>query len=133
MIYIDYRDKRPIYEQIVEQIERLASTGGLAPEEQLPSVRKLAMTLSINPNTIAKAYAILEQRGIVYTRPGMGAFVTGDLEQLRRQRAAQVEEKAAALLREAGAAGVDLLALVQKLQEQEERTHDQGGKRDQTV
>ncbi len=127
MIYIDYRDKRPIYEQIMEQIERLVSTGGLKPDEQLPSVRKLAMTLSINPNTIAKAYTMLEQKGILYSRPGLGNFVSADLEGLRRQRCRQVEEKAAELLREAEEAGVDLMALLTKLKE-EEATHDQGGR-----
>lgn len=123
MIYIDYRDKRPIYEQIVEQIERLASSGGLHPGEKLPSVRKLAMTLSINPNTIAKAYTLLEERGILYSRPGMGNFITEDLEQVRQERRHQLYQRAKALWKETEEAGIDLLELIRSFQgEEEERS-----------
>ena len=62
MIILDYQDRRPIYEQVVEKIQLLIVRGVLAPDSQLPSVRKLAMELSINPNTIQRAYAELIQR-----------------------------------------------------------------------
>ena len=57
MILLDYRDKRPIYEQVVEKLERLIVSGGLEPLTRMPSVRSLAMELSLNPNTIQRAYA----------------------------------------------------------------------------
>ena len=57
MIILDYQDRRPIYEQVVEKIQLLIVRGVLAPNSQLPSVRKLATELSINPNTIQRAYA----------------------------------------------------------------------------
>jgi len=75
MIVIDYKDRRPIYEQVVERFQELIVKGGLKPGEQMPSVRNLAMELSINPNTIQKAYAELERRGFTYTVKGRGSFI----------------------------------------------------------
>lgn len=75
MITIDYTDRTPIYEQIVQSIERLIALGVLLPEEKLPSVRSLGIELSTNHNTIQKAYATLEQRGVIYSVKGIGNFV----------------------------------------------------------
>jgi GntR family transcriptional regulator len=76
MIIIDYKDVRPIYEQIVEKFQVLISKGALKPDSQMPSVRNLAVDLSINPNTIQKAYAELERRGFIYTVKGRGSFIS---------------------------------------------------------
>lgn len=78
MIIIDYQDRTPIYEQIVERIQMLIIKGILRADEQLPSVRKLATDLSINPNTIQKAFAVLEQQGFIYSVKGRGSFVSPD-------------------------------------------------------
>lgn len=80
MILLDYRDKRPIYEQVVEKLERLIVSGGLEPLTKMPSVRSLAMELSVNPNTVQRAYAQLEQDGYLYTVSGRGSFVTAENE-----------------------------------------------------
>ena len=80
MIFLDYRDKRPIYEQVVEKLERLIASGGLEPLTKMPSVRSLAMELSVNPNTVQRAYAQLEQDGYLYTVSGRGSFVTAESE-----------------------------------------------------
>ncbi len=80
MIVLDYRDKRPIYEQVVEKLEHLIICGGLEPNSKLPSVRALAMELSVNPNTIQRAYAQLEQDGYIYTIIGRGNYVTDKSE-----------------------------------------------------
>ena len=80
MILLDYRDKRPIYEQVVEKLERLIVSGGLEPLTKMPSVRSLAMELSVNPNTIQRAYTQLEQDGYLYTVSGRGSFVTAENE-----------------------------------------------------
>ncbi len=92
MIVLDYRDKRPIYEQVVEKMEHLIICGGLEANSKLPSVRNLAMELSVNPNTIQRAYAQLEQDGYIYTVIGRGNYVTarsewqtGKFEELRRE------------------------------------------------
>ncbi len=75
MILLDYRDKRPIYEQVVEKLERLIVS---EPLTKMPSVRSLAMELSVNPNTVQRAYAQLEQDGYLYTVSGRGSFVTAE-------------------------------------------------------
>ena len=80
MIVLDYRDKRPIYEQVVEKLEHLINCGGLEPNSKLPCVRALAMNLSVNPNTIQRAYAQLEQDGYIYTIIGRGNYVTDKSE-----------------------------------------------------
>lgn len=87
MIVIDYKDTRPIYEQIVERFRMLILKGVMREGEQMPSVRSLAMELSINPNTIQKAYAELERQGFIYTVKGRGNFVAadGNLMEERRQ------------------------------------------------
>ncbi len=75
MIILDYKDRRPIYEQVIEKLEELMLLGVLKENEPLPSVRSLAMDLSINPNTIQRAYAELERRGYIYVVKGKGSFV----------------------------------------------------------
>ena len=77
MITLDYADRRPIYEQVVDKMKDLILLGVLATVEQLPSVRELAMDLSINPNTVQRAYAELERQGVIYCVKGRGNFVAG--------------------------------------------------------
>lgn len=78
MVVIDYQNRKPIYEQIVERFQMLIVKGILEPDSQMPSVRALATELSINPNTIQKAYAVLEQEGYIYPIKGRGNFVSGN-------------------------------------------------------
>ena len=78
MIVIDYQNRKPIYEQIVERFQMLIVKGILEADSQMPSVRTLASVLSINPNTIQKAYTILEQQGYIYPVKGRGNFVSGN-------------------------------------------------------
>ncbi len=78
-IYVDLKSRKPIYEQIVENVSSLVLRGVLKPNESIPSVRQLASDLGINPNTIHKAYAELERRGIIFSSPGRGSFVSDDL------------------------------------------------------
>lgn len=74
MINLNYRDSRPIYEQIRDSYRELLISGGILPGERLPSVRELATKLAINPNTIQRAYRELEAEGYIYSVPGKGAF-----------------------------------------------------------
>ena len=74
MIVLDMSDKRPIYEQIVDTYKKQIAMGVIQPDEKLPSVRQLAIEMSINPNTIQKAYAELERSGFIYTVKGRGNF-----------------------------------------------------------
>lgn len=75
MISINYQSRTPIYEQIAERFQLLILKGVLKPGSQMPSVRSLAVKLSINPNTIQRAYAMLEQEGYIYPVKGRGNFV----------------------------------------------------------
>lgn len=86
MIILDYQDRRPIYEQIAEKFQMLIIKGALPPDTQLPSVRKLAMELSINPNTIQRAYTQLEQQGFIYPVKGRGNFVSPDLQAVQKEK-----------------------------------------------
>ena len=75
MIQLNYRDAKPIYEQIKDGMRHLVISNALTADEKLPSVRELAATLAINPNTIQRAYRDLEKEGYVYTISGKGTFV----------------------------------------------------------
>ena len=77
MIQLDYRDARPIYTQICDGIREQIAAGILRPEDRLPSVRELAASLTINPNTIQRSYRELESQGWIVTVPGKGCFVQG--------------------------------------------------------
>lgn len=92
MIVIDYKDKRPIYEQIIEKYENLIIRGVLEGGSKLPSVRSLAIELSINPNTIQKAYVELERSGYIYSVKGKGNYVIGDEEIKKRKKEAVAEQ-----------------------------------------
>ncbi len=76
MIIIDHKDRRPIYEQVVEKFQQMILCGIMEPDSPMPSVRVLAMELSINPNTIQRAYQELERTGYIYTVKGKGSFVS---------------------------------------------------------
>lgn len=84
MIILDYQDRRPLYEQITEKFRTLILKGGLPAGERMPSVRQLAVELSINPNTIQRAYMELEQEGLIYPVKGRGNFVA-DTNQIRKK------------------------------------------------
>ena len=75
MINLNYRDSKPIYEQIRDGVINLIATGAMAPGDRLPSVRELASQLAINPNTIQRAYRELELSGFIYSVTGKGSFV----------------------------------------------------------
>ena len=74
MLILNYRDSRPIYQQIKDGLRKLILTGAIAADEKLPSVRSLATELAINPNTIQRAYAELESEGVIYSVAGKGSF-----------------------------------------------------------
>ena len=89
-ISVDLRSRTPIFEQIVSSVESLVLRGIMKPDEQLPSVRSLASELGINPNTIQKAYAELENRGIIYSLTARGSFVSAEIGELKERSRAQL-------------------------------------------
>ena len=74
MLNLDYRAARPIYEQVRDGLRKLVVSGAIAQGEKLPSVRSLASSLAINPNTIQRAYEALEEEGYVHTEAGRGSY-----------------------------------------------------------
>ena len=105
MIHLDYRDSRPIYEQVKDGLRRLMVTGVMAPGEKLPSVRALAAELAINPNTIQLAYAELEQEGFVVSVTGKGCFVTEGVSPTAARKA-ELKEKLIPVLQELRSLGM---------------------------
>lgn len=101
MLNLDYRDARPIYEQVRDNLRRLMVSGAIQEGEKLPSVRSLASNLAINPNTIQRAYESLEAEDYVYSIPGKGSFAaprTGVDEERRDRLLGQFDSLTAELL-----------------------------------
>lgn len=121
MIIIDYKDTRPIYEQIAEKFKNLILKGVLQPDEQMPSVRSLAMELSINPNTIQKAYAQLEWEGYIYPVKGRGNFVAGT-EKLLEERKKSCIEKILMLSEEAAEYGISREEIISEIRRHKRKT-----------
>lgn len=92
MIALNYRDSKPIYEQIKDGFRRLIITGALQIDEKLPSVRELAVSLSINPNTIQRAYRELEAEGFIYSVAGKGSFAAA-VSEISKEREEELLKK----------------------------------------
>lgn len=97
MFTLNFQSREPIYEQLYNNVVRLASLGVLQPEEQLPPVRSLATELGVNPNTVSKAYQLLERDGIIYSAVGRGSFVSSGVTAASLQKATALEELAKAI------------------------------------
>lgn len=123
MIHLDFHDPRPIYEQIVEQFEMLIAHGALAADEKIPSVRQLSVELSLNPNTVQKAYSELLSRGEIYSVRGKGNFVSGNQVCIQNKKLEQIRGEMLSLLKQAKDFGVtseQLRALLTSLMEVEQ-------------
>lgn len=120
MIPMDYNDKRPIYEQVIEKLQQMILCGMLEPHSPMPSVRSLAMELSLNPNTIQRAYQELERQGYIYTLKGKGSFVSDSMQGADHKRR-EISEELERLVRNALSAGItkeELSALMTAAMEQ---------------
>ena len=118
MLNLDYRDARPIYEQVKDGLRRLMVTGVIREGEKLPSVRTMASTLAINPNTIQRAYEALESEGYLCSVPGKGSFAaphTG-VDRGRKEELLQVVDRTAAELLFLGVDGETLWARIRAME-----------------
>ena len=123
MFDIDVKSRVPIYEQLTENVKCLIIQGVLTPGEQLPSVRSLAQDLTINPNTIQKAYRELEREGYVISRPGKGSFVNDMTDVMNKERISSLTEELERLIKELvflEVPGDDLKKLIDKVQQEKE-------------
>ena len=98
VIEVDLHSRKPIYEQLVENITTLVMRGVLKSDDQVPSVRQLAVELAVNPNTVQKAFTELERRGVLYSVAGKGRFVNGELDGLRTVQNEKLAEELTILL-----------------------------------
>ncbi len=105
----------PIYVQVLEAFQRALARGDLTPGGRAPAVRDLASQLLVNPNTVQRAYQQLEAEGLLFTRRGLGTFVTADAEVLRRLRTRMADTAATTYLDEMGALGFSREAAVERL------------------
>ena len=120
MVTINYRDGRPIYEQVKDDLRRLVVTGAMRPGEKLPSVRELAVSLAINPNTIQRAYRELESEGYIVSVPGKGSFVC-DGDQAARARRQELLDRFDKLVGEMEQLGIPRRQLMDILKEGEKQ------------
>ncbi len=92
MIVLDYQGRKPIYQQIEEQIERYIALGILKEQEALPSIRELASYLGVNPNTVKKAYDFLEEKKLIVTISTKGCFISNDVRQAKIDKISEIYE-----------------------------------------
>ena len=132
MLLIDKFSTKPVYEQLIEGIERDILVGAFAEGAQLPSLRELSAMLSINPNTIQKSYAELMRRGIVQSAHGSGCYVSSDAREILRREAAERLEEMRQLARQLALAGVDVADMIDAVKQGADKTPDKTNKEDIT-
>ncbi len=122
VITVDTRSRKPVYEQLIDNIRENVLLGNIAPGEQLPSVRSLAGELCINPNTIQRAYNELERMNFLVSVPGRGSFISDDLSELRDSQKKNIMHELEKLLVDSKNAGVkkeEVETLLNKVWEEE--------------
>lgn len=120
MLRIDYKSGLPIYDQIYRGIVKMAAAGAFGGDGQLPSVRSVAQELGVTPNTVQKAYGLLERDGVICSLPGKGSFLTGEQNAVDKQREEAVQ-KVRVSAREALDCGVALGELLSAVQAEDSR------------
>lgn len=124
---LDFRSPLPLHEQIRRELRFLIFSGTLSEGDQLPPIRQLAVSLNVNPNTVARVYREMEQEGILSTHPGRGSFVSGVPGDIRQdERDEQIRQESRHLLERARELGYDGRDLVRLLKEIIKELPDQG-------
>lgn len=118
MISVDIRSRTPIYEQIIQSIKELVVKGIMEPGEKLPSVRELAKDMTLNPNTVQKAYQELERQGLIVTFRGKGTFVNLEIEMgQEKERVKRLKDEMKKLMIEAKTLGMEKEEVVKIVKE----------------
>jgi GntR family transcriptional regulator len=115
---IDSSDPRPVFRQIVDEVQRSVAVGVLKPQDALPAVRQLAHQLKVNANTVQHAYHALEREGTVYVKRGIGTFIAARPQESRSRQAVVARQIAERMLREAYRHGIlasDLIAALEEV------------------
>lgn len=117
MLQIDANDPRPVYRQVVDEVQRSVALGVLKAEDPLPAVRQLASQLKVNANTVQHAYHTLEREGTVYVKRGIGTFITAAPREVKGRQATVARQIAERMLREGYRQGILASDLISALQE----------------
>jgi GntR family transcriptional regulator len=115
---IDSSDPRPVFRQIVDEVQRSVAVGVLKPQDSLPAVRQLAHQLKVNANTVQHAYHALEREGTAYVKRGIGTFIAARPQESRSRQAVVARQIAERMLREAYRHGIlasDLIAALEEV------------------
>jgi GntR family transcriptional regulator len=118
-VNLDGKDNRPLYVQIMDEIRRALVRGTLRPEEAVPSVRELSLSLRVNPRTVLQAYTELEREGVLYVRRGQGTFVAPGVVPDSRERPQLARDVARRAMADAWKNGLKLEDLMAALREVE--------------
>lgn len=127
MFTLDTRSRTPIYEQLIQKLKTMMMREVLQQDDQLPSVRSLAQELTINPNTIQKAYRELEREGFIYSVPGKGSFVAPLQKEDHKERLTMLKQDFEKIVNEflfLGGSKEELLKLIESLPSQKEDSND---------
>ena len=130
LITVDLRDRKQLYEQIIDNVKRLVLTGEMKPDDRLPSVRALAKEIGINPNTIQKAYTELERDGVIVTMQGRGSVICAAQNDLRDEHREALVRKMAYLASEMKASGMnedDFIGCARRGYEMTGKDNEKGG------
>jgi GntR family transcriptional regulator len=115
---LDAHSGVPVYRQLIDQVQAAVASGALAPADQLPTVRQVAVDLTINPNTVSRAYREMEIRGLLDTQQGTGTFIADrKVEYSKDERERQLAQLAGEFVSRAGAAGFTLKQLMKTLRD----------------
>lgn len=117
LIHIDKQSRIPIYEQLVEALQQEILNGFLVPGELIPSVRSLSMELSVNPNTIQKAYNELERLQITYSVPGVGRYISNQAVELVKKEKAGAKLALSQAIKDLKASGMSLAELLETVEQ----------------
>ncbi len=125
MFQIDNQSRYPVYEQIVQQVEKYILTGLLPPGEKLISVRSLSLQMHLNPNTVQRAYTELDRKGVIYSSAGVGTFVSDDAAGILQQERRKNMNSLKPMIRDLAVSGItkdELNTLINTIYEEE--SHD---------
>ena len=109
------KKREPIYEQIVREVEKLITLGVLTPGSQIPSVRALAYDLGINPNTVKKAYDMLEENGLIISKSTKGTFISDDVSMAKKQKIEELMGKIQDIIKELESYGLTREEIINRL------------------
>lgn len=117
MFVVDVMSRVPVYEQIIKQVEEQVLTGILKVDDKLPSVRSLSVKLSINPNTIQKAYTELDRRQLIITVPGKGSFISEKAIEVVGANSREKMTELNKIIRELALAGITKEEIINNIEE----------------